>query len=460
MRARLLLLSLAVAATALVGVALLSRRAVRSEFLRFEAGEREQRLAAVAAALPYGGDLDATLAREGRALGRRLLLLAPDGRLLGASSPELREARIEAGPGGRLTLDEQARRGDVVRAKRTVLVGGPRASVLGRDGLPRGTLYALPALDPEGEPLEPGFVSNVNRSLLLAALASGALALLLSALLSRRLLRPIEQLTEAARRMGSGDLAQRVTSPARDEIGALGRAFNAMADALERQETLRRNLVNDVAHELRTPLTNLRCQVEALQDGLQSADAATLRSLHEETLLLSRLVDDLQDLALAEAGRLPLQKSSVALGEAVEAALSALRPLALERGVSLRAELAPLPRLEADRERLGQILRNLLANALTHTPAGGEVVIAARAEGNWLTLVVRDSGSGIAAADLPHVFDRFYRADPSRARATGGAGLGLAIVKQLVEAHGGRVSVVSPPGQGASFQVTLPAARA
>jgi signal transduction histidine kinase len=299
-------------------------------------------------------------------------------------------------------------------------------------------------------------VSSVNRWLLFSALGAVVVAFALSLALARRILGPVEAITDAARRMEAGDLTRRVDAGARDEIGDLGRAFNAMADAVARSEALRRALVADVAHELRTPLTNLRCQIEAVQDGLQPADADTLGSLHEETLLLARLVGDLQDLALAESGQLPLHRATVALGEAVDAALAAVRPIAAARGIALQADVPADLTAAADRERLAQVLRNLLANALTHTPAGGTVRVSVRPDPDGATVEVADTGEGIAPDHLPHVFDRFYRADPSRARATGGAGLGLAIVKQLVEAHGGRVSAASRPGAGARFSFTLP----
>jgi signal transduction histidine kinase len=226
---------------------------------------------------------------------------------------------------------------------------------------------------------------------------------------------------------------------------------------LERAEALRRSLMADAGHELRTPLTNLRCQIEAIQDGLQSADAATVRSLHEETLLLSRLVTDLQDLAMAEAGRLPLHRAKVDVAEVVDAAIASLRPLAGERRIALHAEVPATIAVNADRERLGQVLRNLLSNAVTHTPESGAVTVTARGVGSAIEIAVHDTGPGIAPEHLPRVFDRFYRADPSRARATGGSGLGLAIVKQLVEAHGGEVRAESRPGHGAVFTFTLPA---
>jgi two-component system sensor histidine kinase BaeS len=338
-----------------------------------------------------------------------------------------------------------------------ILLGAPSVALRGRDGAALGTLIALPAADEDAP--QPRFVTSVNRWLLLAAFGSAALAIVLALALSRRILGPIEAVTAAARRMEQSDLGARVTVRSADEIGELARAFNAMAEAVQRSETLRRNLVSDVAHELRTPLTNLRCQIEALQDGLQPPDDKTLRSLHEEALLLARLVDDLQDLTLAEAGQLSLQRGPVRVSAAVDGALTALRPLADQRGLTLHAEAAEDLVVDADRERLAQILRNLLANAVTHTPQGGTITVTAQQDGDDVWLEVADTGDGIAPEHLPHIFDRFYRSDASRARATGGAGLGLAIVGQLVRAHGGRVAATSGPGRGTRVRFSVPAVR-
>jgi signal transduction histidine kinase len=234
--------------------------------------------------------------------------------------------------------------------------------------------------------------------------------------------------------------------------------MNEMADDIERVESLRRQMVTDVAHELRTPLTNIRCQLEALQDGIIGAEPAVIDSLHDEVLHLNRLIDDLQDLAVAEGGELSLLPAPVDLSGEVRRALTALEPRARAAGVRLRAAIPDDMLVHADPRRLGQVLRNLLDNALTHTPEAGFVEVeASRARGE-VEVRVRDSGVGIPVEHLPFVFERFYRADPSRSRDTGGFGLGLSIVKQLVEAHGGRVGVTSVVGEGTTFTFTLPEA--
>jgi signal transduction histidine kinase len=312
------------------------------------------------------------------------------------------------------------------------------------------------------DPVREGFISGVNYSLLLAVGVAGLAALLLTAALSRRIIRPVEQLTAAAEIMARGDLSHRVPVGANDEIGGLGRAFNSMAGALQRAETLRRTMVGDVAHELRTPLTNIRGYLEAIRDGVARPDAKTIDSLHEEALLLNRLIDDLQDLALADAGQLRLQRQPTNLAPLLEQAIGVFRPRLEARGIACRTAIPlNLPLVCIDGERIGQVVRNLLNNALTHTPASGTVSITlVQTElGNGtaaLAVTVADSGEGIAAADLPLIFERFYRADPSRNRATGGSGLGLTIVRQLVEAHGGTITAESAPGQGARFTFTLP----
>jgi signal transduction histidine kinase len=471
LRARLLLITGAVAGVALVAAALVSRLGVHAEYRQLETTVRGRsltdaadlltaRLAASPSMARDSAAMDSALTHLASAAGQELILVGAGGRVVAASKPELRTVKIGAGPGGSIVVDRVEEHAGVQTVRRALLASTHPAVVTGPEGAPVGHLLPFPAEPGARVGGEAMFLHAVNRWLLIGVLGAGLLALLLSLPLSRRILEPIRALTVAARRMETGDLAARSPVRSRDEIGELSRAFNAMAESLERNEKLRRALVGDVAHELRTPLTNLRCQIEAIQDGLQPATSETLRSLHEETLLLGRLVDDLQDLALAEAGRLPLHRVPVAPHAAIDAALAAVAPGAVERRVRLESRVAPgLSDLDADPQRLGQILRNLLDNALTHVSEGGAIVVSAARSGAAVELAVADDGPGIAPEHLPHVFERFYRADPSRARSTGGAGLGLAIVRQLAAGHGGSVRVESEPGRGARFSVTLPAVR-
>jgi signal transduction histidine kinase len=337
---------------------------------------------------------------------------------------------------------------------------GEPVALIVQQGVPVGAVYANP-LGPADDPQREAFLASINRALLLAAGVAGLAAVFLTLVLSRRILRPVEALTAAARRMEKGDLSQRVEVHSQDEIGELAQAFNAMADGLARLEELRRNMVTDVAHELRTPLSNIRGYLEALQDGVVKPKPEVIDSLHEEAMLLNRLVDDLRELTLAEAGQLKLEYRPVAPADLVDRALEAARAQAAAKGVALQADLPEdLPLVDIDSQRIGQVLGNLLSNALTHTPSGGKVVIAAQVKQLKVELSVSDTGEGIPPEDLPYVFERFYRADKSRSRATGGTGLGLSIAKQLVEAHGGRISVASQMGQGTTFTFTLPVAEA
>ncbi|GHO99089.1 hypothetical protein KSF_091370 [Reticulibacter mediterranei] len=313
---------------------------------------------------------------------------------------------------------------------------------------------------PRGDhPPAEDFSMSVNRSLMQAVVVVGLVALLLTLLLSNAILRPVKALTRAAGLMEKGDLSQRVSIKSKDEIGDLAHAFNTMADTLERSERLRRNLVNDVAHELRTPLTNIRGYLEALQDQLMEPTSAVIASLYEDAMLLNRLVTDLQDLSLAEAGQLQLQRAPIALEDIINGAVNGVAVQASSKQLALDTDLPPdLPLVEADPQRVGQIMRNLLSNAIKHTPQQGAIRVSARVLQQEVEVQVQDTGVGIAAEHLPYLFKRFYRADRSRTRATGGTGLGLAIVEQLVHAHGGHVSVESRVGEGTCFTFTLPIA--
>jgi len=404
------------------------------------------------------------LADAGQRMRRELLLIGPDGRrVVAATSPLATYGEVRVEQGGRNIY--VVRRWPALQAFAGSVGGSgsqlqlpepPRRTLKAPDGSPLGILFALPYSPPVPDDPEAS-IRRLRQALLLAALAAAIVSIFLTTLLSRRILRPVEALTAAARRMEAGDLDQRVDARGRDEIGDLARAFNAMAERRATADRLRQDLVSDVAHELRSPVTNLRCQIEALEDGLAQPTPETLGSLAEEVTLLTTLIEDLQELALAEAGQLEIELGALALAVEVERAVKALRPRLSEKNLRLEVDLpSDLPDVHADARRLAQILRNLLENALTHTPPGGVIRLRGRATGRTVEVTVEDSGPGIAAEHLPFLFERFYRADPSRTRATGGAGLGLAIVKQLTAAHGGRVWAASEPGRGALFGFSLP----
>jgi two-component system sensor histidine kinase BaeS len=292
---------------------------------------------------------------------------------------------------------------------------------------------------------------------LATALGVLLLAALVTALAGRRLVRPILALTGAAQRMAAGDRAARVPVSGNDEVSRLGHAFNAMASSIERNEQQRRVMVSDVAHELRTPLSNIRGYLEAGEDGVVPLDRTLIRSLLEETALLERLVSDLQELALADAGMLRLHPEERDVTELAQQAVAAHRTQAEAADVSLGLSATGPAIAVVDPARIRQALGNLVANAVKFTPAGGSVSVSVRGGREGVELSVTDTGPGIAPEHLPHLFDRFYRADPSRSRSTGGSGLGLAITKHLVEAHDGRVGVSSTPGRGSVFTIRLPA---
>jgi signal transduction histidine kinase len=326
------------------------------------------------------------------------------------------------------------------------------------EGDSAGTLY----MSPEPSPVFPSPLSlsqAVSHFLLWGALLAIAAAFLITYFLSRRISAPVKALTVAARQMGQGDLSQRVHSKDKGELGALAESFNTMAENLERGEQLRRNMIADIAHELRTPLSNLKGYLEAMTDGVIKPGSATIRSLDEEANLLSRIVGDLQELSLAEAGELKLDRQVQDIGKLLKKVVETRQTQAKAKGITISTDLSKkLPRAKIDSHRINQVLLNLIDNAITHTPKGGIITVTAAGLDKWLEIAVADTGEGIAAEDLPNVFERFYRVDKSRARATGGVGLGLAIAKSLVEAHGGKIQAQSQEGKGSRFSFILPIA--
>jgi signal transduction histidine kinase len=324
-----------------------------------------------------------------------------------------------------------------------------------------GKVYIYP--DPKAEPYVAPFQrlsTSINRFLLLGGSLAIVIALLLTFVLSRRMSSPIGVLAKTARRLGRGDLSQRVEFQGKGEVKELAQAFNSMAADLEHAEQLRRNLVADVAHELRTPLSNIQGYLEAIRDRVIKPNTVTIRSLNEETALLSRLVDELQELSLAEAGELKLVYQTEDLAKLIKQAVTRWQPQVTAREISLSLDLPDnLPLVDIDWQRVNQVLHNLLENAVAHTHEGGTINVAATTQGDWVEVCVSDTGEGIPAEDLPNIFERFYRVDKSRARVTGGSGLGLTIAKRLVEAHGGEITVQSELGKGSCFSFTLPIAK-
>ena len=323
-----------------------------------------------------------------------------------------------------------------------------------------GRAYIIP--DPTAEFYVAPFLrlsASINRSLLLGGLLAIIVALILIFFLSRRITSPIGVLVKAARRLGQGDLSQRVQLRGEGEVAALAQSFNTMAADLEHDEQLRRNLIADVAHELRTPLSNIQGYLEAIRDRVMKPNAATISSLNEEVALLSRLVNELQELSLAETGELKLVYQAEDITRLVKQAVTTWQPQVAAKDISLSLDLPDnLSLVNIDWQRVNQVLHNLLENALAYTGRGGTITVAAAKQGDWVEVSVSDTGEGIPAGDLPNIFERFYRVDRSRARATGGSGLGLTIARRLVEAHGGRITVQSELGKGSRFSFTLPIA--
>jgi two-component system, OmpR family, sensor histidine kinase BaeS len=288
-----------------------------------------------------------------------------------------------------------------------------------------------------------------------AGALSAALAVLVALYLAVTLSRPLRSIRAGAEAMSAGDLDARVPESGDDEIGAVADALNRLAETLQQEEALRKESVQDLAHELRTPVMGVLARVEAAQDGVLDDQAANLSAMHDEALRLARLLDDLSALAEAERPGLLLDTAPVDLAAVAASQAAAFAPAFADKGITLTSSLSPAM-VDGDAQRLEQIVVNLLSNALRYTDPGGSVAVAVGPDDGSGVLEVRDTGIGIAAEDLPRVFTRFWRGEKSRSRDTGGAGIGLSIVKELVQAHGGRVTVESEPGEGSTFHVVLP----
>jgi two-component system OmpR family sensor kinase len=327
-------------------------------------------------------------------------------------------------------------------------------------------LLFFPFTSPIGG-LEQQFLDRVEQILLVGTSLAVSLIVVVGALLSRRLNAPLRRLAAAAQAVAAGQLGQPVEVGGSAEIAQVGQAFNDMTSALKEAETLRQNLMADVAHELRTPLSVLQGNLWAILNDTYALEKAEISRLYDDTRLLSRLVEDLRELALADAGELYLELRPADVAQVLRHTVDTLALAAEVQEVNLTAQLPDgLPSVQADSDRVAQVLRNLLVNALRHTPPGGSVTATAALRDRTVEIAIADTGEGIAAEDLPHVFDRFWRADPARARSTvggeerlaGGTGLGLSVAQSLVKAQGGRIWAESRPGEGTVFRFILPLA--
>jgi signal transduction histidine kinase len=312
-----------------------------------------------------------------------------------------------------------------------------------------------------GRPVRPNtfetrFLQRMSQSLILAALGAAVIAILLGLLLARSITRPIRDLTKAAKDMASGNLNQQVRVRSKDELGELTQAFNQMSVDLEHSNQLRRQMTADIAHDLRTPLSVITGYLEGLKDGVIKPTLKRFTAMYEEAIYLQRLVEDLRILSLADAGELSMNRQPVQLGDLINRLAESFQRQAELNQIQLRTTVdEPLPPVNIDPERMQQAMGNLVSNALRYTPAGGEILLSARQVDDHIQMEVKDSGKGIEANELAHIFDRFYRGDESRQE--GGSGLGLAIAKSLIELQGGKISAASEgSGNGSVFTILLP----
>ena len=300
---------------------------------------------------------------------------------------------------------------------------------------------------------------ETTQTIIAVAVVAAGLASLLGILLAARMTRPLGRLEHAAAEIARGHTEVRSgLGDRRDEIGSLGRSFDGMAAELQAAETTRRRFFQDAAHELKTPLAVIDATTSAVLDGVYPHDDRHLETIRAQSRLLGRIVDDLRTVSLADAGTLPLRRERVDVEPLLAAVARDMGPRATAAAITVTTQAGGAPAVTADPDRVRQVVAALVDNALRHTPRGGWVRLDARVEGAWAVLAVTDSGPGVAKADLPHIFDRFYQADEARDRSTGTSGLGLAIVRALVEAQGGTVTAANEPGAGARLEVRLPVA--
>jgi len=319
-----------------------------------------------------------------------------------------------------------------------------------------GVLVPFPAPF-EGQPRELEFIERINMTLFYGAAISAVIALVLGVILSRTLTRPIRELTRATHAVSEGDLSQQVPVRSKDELGELAQAFNKMSAELSRSVNARKQMTADIAHELRTPLSLILGHAEAVHDGVLPPTRENFEIIREEATRLEHLVNDLRTLSLADAGELSIQLQIIEPQKLVNEVASLYQYQAQRKNITFELDIAPaLPMIEVDPGRMTQVLTNILDNAMRHTPQGGRITLAAAESNKMVELSVQNTGTGLNIEDINRIFERLYRADPSRQREDGGSGLGLAIAKSIVQAHGGQISAESEPGAGLKVRIRLP----
>jgi two-component system OmpR family sensor kinase len=396
----------------------------------------------------WNGVVDVLAAETRRSLGQgRGMMVGRPAMLL--ADADYRVIYDERGTRLNSTLDQDERANALPVTVNGCTVGYVLVSSPGRDTL---------------QPAEQAFLDQLRSTLVIAALIAGGVGIALGVAISRGITRPLARLADTARAFAARDWTRRAAATGTREIADVAAAFNEMADELQRSETQRRNLMADIAHDLRSPLTVMQGNLQALLDGVYPLERTEIASLFDETRLLSRLVDDVRELTLAEAGQLPLNIRPVDVAASLRATAAHFALAAEAQNVEIGLDIpGQLPMALADADRLTQVLRNLVTNALRHAP-GGQITLSVRAQApapgcaGRIRIIVADTGEGIPPEDLPHIFDRFYRGDKSRTRTGGGTGLGLAIAKTWVEAMGGEIGVESQAGSGSRFWFTLPVA--
>jgi two-component system, OmpR family, sensor histidine kinase BaeS len=441
---KLILAFLSIGIVSVTIIFITARWNTRAEFIRFLTDQNQTDIVT---------RLTNYYSENGTWVGAEIIWYQPDGHQpgYGYGPPRRMSFTLTDANGTVLVSNERYKAGDKVPQENL-----ENGAAITQDGRIVGVLVPM-AAPFEGQPRELEFIERINMTLFYGALIGAVIALVLGVILSRTLTRPIRELTQATHAVSEGDLSQQVPVRSRDELGELAQAFNRMSAELSRSVNARRQMTADIAHELRTPLSLILGHAEAVHDGVLPPTRENFEIIREEATRLEHLVNDLRTLSLADAGELSMQLQTIDPQQLINEVSSLYQYQAHRKNISFELDIAPdLPSIKVDPGRITQVLTNILDNALRHTPEGGRIILAAREVDGMIELSVQDNGPGLDIADIDRIFERLYRADPSRQRDDGGSGLGLAIVKSIVQAHGGQVSAESEPGAGLKVKIRLP----